>query len=186
VIDCAPRCRDDHVDATSQATQLLADRLAAVDREDPDTEIAPIAGQRLGDLHRQLARRDEDDRGGAAVRGATDLERLESWQRERSRLAGPGGCLGQEVAAREQRRDGLALDGGRFLVAQLAERLEQGGLEPEISERRRRCVGCFASRRIHWRDWLVGLIGVSHLECIVVQNGGTHRSSRHGRVDGTR
>ena len=52
----------------AQAAQLLADRLAAVDRQDPGAELAAVLAEGLGDLHRELAGRDEDERGRGAWR----------------------------------------------------------------------------------------------------------------------
>ena len=88
VVDRPARRRDDDVDAAAQAAQLLADRLAAVDRQDPGAELAAVLVERLGDLHRQLARRDEDERRRAALAGLPDGDALERRQRERGRLAG--------------------------------------------------------------------------------------------------
>ena len=83
----------------------------------------------LGNLHRELAGRREDQRRGAAgpgplardaatIRGAAGLairvealrEALEHREGERRRLAGAGGRLGQEVATLEQGRDRGQLD----------------------------------------------------------------------------
>ena len=68
MVDRAAGRRDDDVDAASQAAQLLADRLAAVDRQDPGAELAAVVVDRLGDLHRQLAGGDQDERRRAAAR----------------------------------------------------------------------------------------------------------------------
>ena len=66
---------------------------------------------RLGDLHRELARRHEDQR--RRVRAALprrSAEALQQRQRERRGLAGAGRRLPDQVAPFEQRRDGLPLD----------------------------------------------------------------------------
>ena len=124
VVDGAARGRDDDVHAAPQAAQLLADRLAAVDRQDPGPERAAVAMDRLGDLHRELAGRHEDERPGPAAlpagacRHSGARDPLEERQRERGRLAGPGRRLGEDVPAGEQRRDRLALDRRRLLVAE--------------------------------------------------------------------
>ena len=57
VVDRAAGRRDDDVDAAPQAAQLLADRLAAVDRQDAGAHLAAVLVERLGDLHRELAGR---------------------------------------------------------------------------------------------------------------------------------
>ena len=94
---------------------------------------------RLRDLHRELAGRNQDQGCGGAALGLG--EALEHRQRERRRLAGAGGSLGEQVASGEQRRDRLALDRGRFLVAELGEALEQLGAEPQLGE----AIGPFVS-----------------------------------------
>ena len=53
---------DDDVDAALQRLELADDRRAAVDRQRPDPEAAAVAVDGLGDLRRQLARRDQDQR----------------------------------------------------------------------------------------------------------------------------
>ena len=60
VVDRATRRGDDDVDAAAEAAQLLADRLAAVDRQDPRAHLAAVLEEGLGDLHRELAGRDQD------------------------------------------------------------------------------------------------------------------------------
>jgi hypothetical protein len=71
----------------------------------------------LGHLHGQLARGDEDERGdrgrrpGQRAVGERLADALQERQGERRRLAGAGGRQPEHVAAAEQRRDGLRLDG---------------------------------------------------------------------------
>ena len=110
VVDRPARRGDDDVHAAPQAAQLLTDRLAAVDRQDAGAQLPAVLEERLGDLHRQLAGRDQDERGRPALAGLADRDALEGGQGEGRRLAGPGRSLGQQVAAGEQRRDRLALD----------------------------------------------------------------------------
>ena len=137
VVDGPARRRDDDVDAPTEAAELLADRLAAIDGQDAGTELLAVAVERLGDLHRQLARRHDDERGGAARPGPTDRDPLQRRQGEGGGLARPGRRLGEEVAAGEEERNGLALDRRRLLVAQLGERPEQARVEVD----RREAVG---------------------------------------------
>ena len=124
VVDRAARRRDDDVDAAREPVELGRDRLAAVDRDDPDAELLAVLVDRLGDLHRELARRREHERpsdalprpspgdaaavdraAGRAVLVEADGEPLEDRQRERGGLAGAGRRLGEQVLARQQRRD---------------------------------------------------------------------------------
>ena len=129
-----PGRRDHDVDAPPQAAQLLADRLAAVDRQDAGAELTAVGVERLGDLHRELAGRDEDERRGTALAGRADRDALEHRQREGRGLAGPGRRLREQVAAGQQRRDGLALDRRRLLVAERRDRAQQPRVEVEPGE----------------------------------------------------
>jgi len=174
VIDGPARGRDDDVDAAPQAAELLADRLTAVDGKDTDAKVATIAGEGLGDLHRQLAGRDEHDGRCAAVRRTTDLERLQHRQGESSRLAGPGRGLGEQIPSGQQRRDRLTLDWRRLLVTELAERREQGRRQAQIGEGRWFCrwrVDACGSLDVGGD----GRVGVGHLTRIVVHNGPSRR-----------
>ena len=97
--------------------------------------VAAVAVDRLGHLHRPA-------RGSARGRAPTGrglraagVEPLQQRQRERRRLAGAGGRLAEQVAPVEQRRDRLALDRRRLLVAEGGERVEQLGAQPEVGER---------------------------------------------------
>ena len=104
VVDGASGCRDHDVHAPPERAQLLADRLAAVDREDVGVQAATVAVDGLGDLHRQLACRDEDEGQRPALAGSPQAARggesLQDRERERGRLAGPGRRLGEHVATR--------------------------------------------------------------------------------------
>jgi hypothetical protein len=59
---------------------------------------------------------------------------LEQGQRERRGLAGAGRRLGEDVTPREQRRDGLALDRRRLLVAQLRQAGQEVVGQAELRE----------------------------------------------------
>ncbi len=134
VVDRATRRGDHDVDPASQAPELLADGLAAVDRQDARAELPAVLRERLRDLHRELAGRDQDERRGAAVGGPPDGDALEGGQGERGGLARPGRCLGEEVAAGQQGRDRLALDRGRLLVAERRDDAQEACVELEGGE----------------------------------------------------
>ena len=137
---------DDDVHAAGQAGELRGDGLAAVDGDDAHAEVPAVAVDRLGDLHRELPRGREDERrrpaatavagdaaavdGGAGLAGLVHAagEVLEDRQGEGGGLAGAGGGLGEQVAAREQGRDRRLLDGRGLLVAETGE----GALEPLV------------------------------------------------------
>ena len=69
--------------------------------------------------------------GSARLRGVDALQRR---QGERRGLAGARGRLAEQVVAGDQVRDGLALDRRRLLVAEVGDRLEQLGAQPERGE----------------------------------------------------
>ena len=174
VIDGPARGRDDDLDTAPQAPELLADRLTAVDGKDTDAKVATVAGESLGDLHRQLAGRDEHDGRCAAVRRTTDLERLQHRQGESSRLAGPGRGLGEQILSGEERRNRLTLDRRWLLVTELAERREQGRRQTQFGEGRWSCrwkADASGSLEVGGD----GRMGVGHLTRIVVHNGPSHR-----------
>ena len=75
-----------------------------------------------------------DRAAGRAVLVQARGEPLEDRQGERGGLAGAGRRLGEQVAAREQRRDRRGLDGRGLLVAERGERLEQPAVEAEGGE----------------------------------------------------
>jgi hypothetical protein len=106
VVERAPRGRDHHVHAGAQRVKLAPDGLAAVDRQHAHAERLAVAVHRLRDLHRELARRHEDDRGGPLALPLVH-DALQDRQREGRRLPRSGRGLAQQVASRDERRDGL-------------------------------------------------------------------------------
>jgi hypothetical protein len=135
VVHGAARCRHHDVHAVAQHAGLLADRLAAVHRQHPQAERLAVPMDRLGHLHRQFAGRHQDQaarRGGRPANAA--IEALEHRHVERRRLAGARRRLGQDVVPGQQRRDGLALDGRRLLVAELGEAGRERPREAELGE----------------------------------------------------
>ncbi len=126
---------DDDIDAAAKPAQLLADRLAAVDRQDPDADLLAVAMERLGNLHREFAGRHEDEPCGPPLLDHSERQPLEHRQREGRGLAGAGRSLGQDVAAGLEDGDRLALDRRRLLVAERGERGQQGRADTEGRER---------------------------------------------------
>ena len=152
VVHGAARGRHHDIHAAHEARQLRGDRLAPVDGHDPHADLATVAVDRLGDLHRQLARGREHERGRAAApavardapavrplpclaRGVEPAgQRLEDRQREGGRLARAGGRLREQVAAGEERRDRGGLDGRWLLVAEGGDRPQQPRVQAERHE----------------------------------------------------
>ena len=143
VIDRAARRRDDDVDPALKGSQLKADRLAAVHGQHADRHFLAVAVDRLGDLHRELARGNEDQGGNLAVASVRVVfsrvdEPVEHGQGKGRGLARAGGSLREDVLAGEEEGNGLALDGRRLLVAQLNERRH----ELLVELKRRKAVVC--------------------------------------------
>jgi hypothetical protein len=89
----------------------------------------------LRDLHRELAGRHQHQRGRRRGPGPHG-DALQDGERERRGLAGARRGLPQQVPARDQRRDRLALDRRRLLVPQARERGEQLVAQTELGEAR--------------------------------------------------
>jgi hypothetical protein len=134
VVQRAARRGDHHVDPSFEGLELPADRLPAVDREDPGAEVPPVAVHRLRHLHGELARGDEHQ-GRRLVAPVPPGDALQDRQRERRRLPGPRRRLPEQVAPLEQRRDRRPLDRRGFLVAEARERAEQLGTRHQVGER---------------------------------------------------
>ena len=131
-VDEAARRRDQQVAALAQPVHLRTLADAAEDDERAQVGVTAVGAGAVGDLRRELARRAQHQHARrAALRGA---EQLQQRQHEARRLAGAGLRAGEDIAAREHRRDGLGLDGGRRVVALVGDGAQQPGLEPEIGE----------------------------------------------------
>ena len=147
VIERAAGSRDDDMHAATQDGDLLAEGLAAVDRHGAGADGAAIAMEGLGDLHRELAGRDEHEHRGPRWLGRFLREALQQRQGEGGGLAGAGRGLSQEVAALEQRRDRLALDRRGLLVAQRGEGFGKGEAYAEVGEGTASTMACFRVSR---------------------------------------
>ena len=123
---------DDDVHAAAQRGELDAVALAAVDRQHAHAlHVGGVLLEGLGDLQRELAGRGQHERLRRLLR---QVELRQDRQREGGRLAGAGLGEADDVAALEQRRDGLRLDLRRGLVADVGQRLEHLGREAEVGE----------------------------------------------------
>ena len=125
MVDGPTRRRHHDVDASAEPSELLMDGLAAVHRHHAQPERPAIALERFGDLHREFPCRHDDQRGWGPAGRPSGNERGEDRERERGGLAGAGGSLGEDVAARQEEGDGLPLDRGRLFVAEVGERSEE-------------------------------------------------------------
>jgi hypothetical protein len=139
VIERAAGCRHRGVDAPLQGADLLIHRRAAEERSDMDAEAPAVLVDGLGDLHRQLPRRDEDESGRATPGRGPFRDPLEERERERRGLSGSGRRLAEHVAPSEEYRNRLALDRRRLFVAESGHGCDERSREPERGESGR-CV----------------------------------------------
>ena len=139
VIERAARRRNDDVDAAAERAELLLNRLTAIHWKHGGAEALPVLVDRLRDLHGELARRHEHEpahSGTLAIATITDA--LQERQSKGGGLPGSSRRLTEDVAPREQRRNGLSLNGSRLLVPERGQRGDERIGEAEGSERRRR------------------------------------------------
>ena len=124
VVEQAAGGRDDDLGAGAQGADLGIEADATVDRGRADRVLDAVGPDALLDLERELAGRGEDQRADDARAAGRPrrVETLEHRQHEGGRLAGPGLGAGEDVAALEDERDRLGLDGGGFRVALLGRR----------------------------------------------------------------
>ncbi len=130
VHDAAGRA-DDDVDALAQGAELALDRLAAVDGHDAGRLVLAHLIGGLGDLDGQFARGGEDEGLGLTGLG---LQTLDDRQGVGGGLAGAGLGLADDVGAAQQQRDGLLLDGGRLLEAELLDGAKELRLNAEVGK----------------------------------------------------
>ena len=139
MVDDPPGGADDDLRAPPETRELDTVGLTAVDGQDVHLGHARgIGDARLGDLERELAGRRQDEGLGALHRR---VDQREDGQRERGRLAGTGLGEPDDVPSLEDERDGGRLDGGRHLVADVPDRLRDGGREPHVREGDRGVLG---------------------------------------------
>ncbi len=134
VVDQPAGGADDDVRAATQAAELRAVAGAAVDGQHVEAgNMRGVTLEGLGNLDGQLAG-GREHQGLRA--GGVQVEAGQDGQRERGGLSGAGLGQAQHVAALQQQRDGLFLDRRRGLVADLAERLADAGVEIKFVEGR--------------------------------------------------
>ena len=146
VIHQPARRRHHDVDAGLQRAFLRAHLDAAEHRRGGHRRVIRQADQRILDLHRQLARRREDQRARVifarriAVTRRLAQQPLDDRRRKRERLARAGLRAGHHVVALERHRDDRALHRARALEAERV----KAGFEPRVEahrvERNRRRV----------------------------------------------
>ena len=133
VVEQAAGRRDDDLRAGAQRADLRVEADAAIDRRGADRVLGAVGPDALLDLERELAGRGEDQRtdDARAAGGSRRVEALQHRQHEGGRLAGAGLGAGEDVAALEDERDRLGLDGGGFGVALLGDGAKELGRQPK-------------------------------------------------------
>ncbi|MNZ66775.1 hypothetical protein D3C78_850060 [compost metagenome] len=113
--------RHQNVRALFELELLLVDRCAADHLVDAERRLLHEGAQVFTDLVHQLARRGEDKGAAGAVCRAVRLlhQHFDDGQAESGGLAGAGLCEADQVAAFEQQRNGLCLNGSRGRIAKL-------------------------------------------------------------------
>ena len=117
-VDEAPRRGDEHVHAAREAVDLRLDLHAAHHIGDAQ---AAGAGDGLADflnLHGQLSRGGDDEHGRRLLALGAG-EDVQARQREGGRFSRAGLGGGDDIAALEDERDGLGLNGSRLGVAEM-------------------------------------------------------------------
>ena len=128
------RC-DDDAGAALEGANLLQHRRAAVERQHGQPAAARVFVHRFGDLHRQLARRDEHQPVGAsAIVCSEGGDAVQHRQRKRRGLARAGRGLREQVAPFEQQRNRLALNRRWLLVSKRRHRRDDRIVQPERGE----------------------------------------------------
>jgi hypothetical protein len=121
----------EQVDPVLECAALRLVAHAAVDDSDAVARGARGGLRHLFDLQSELAGRGDDERGYAA---AARLDALQHRQDERRGLAGAGLRATDDVAPRQDERDGAGLDGGRLVVAHRRDGLHQARVKTQIVE----------------------------------------------------
>ena len=125
MVEQPPGCRDEDVDAAFEQRGLRRHADAADHDRRRQVQMLAVDADRRLDLRGELARGREDQRaqrppGGPGQRGRACLrlrQLVQHRQHEARRLAGARLCAGEQIAARENGRYCLLLDGGWCPIA---------------------------------------------------------------------
>ncbi len=125
---------DEDVDAALEGVDLVAHGRTAADDLHLQAEDVAVGLEGVGDLHRQLAGRGEDQAAGALLLGVAAGQRGEQRQTEGEGLAGAGAAAAEDVLAGQGVRDGRRLDregGGHAVLGELA---DDGLVQAQVAE----------------------------------------------------
>ena len=147
VVNHAAGGTDDDLRTAAQAGQLRAVGGAAVNRQHGEVlHMGCVGGEGLCNLQGQLAGGGQDQHLGVAG-DTVDVGEFshagEGRQREGRGLTGTGLRQTDHVAALEQQRDGLFLNGGRLLVADLFQSGQDAGVQAQVGKAHARFLSLF-------------------------------------------
>lgn len=125
---------DEDVDAALEGVDLVAHGRTAADDLHLQAEDVAVGLEGVGDLHRQLAGRGQDDRAGLLLLGVTAGEARQGRQTEGEGLAGAGAATAEDVLAGQGVRDGRGLDRERRGHAVLRELADDALGQTEVAE----------------------------------------------------
>ena len=127
-VEQTARRGDENVAAAIKRAGLLANGHAAEHALDREAQVLGIAAHVVGDLGGQLAGRRKHQHAATGILARLGIggQAVQRGQRESGGLAGAGLGDAQQVAAFEQRRNGLALDRCGIGIAFVCERAEKG------------------------------------------------------------
>ena len=131
MVDHTARGTDDDLRTAAQTSQLRAVGGATVDGQDGEVlHVGCVGGEGFCNLQSQLAGGCQDQNLGVAG-DAVDVGEFshagQCRQRECCGLTGTGLCQTNHVVAVKQQGDGLFLNGGRLLVADLFQGCQDAG-----------------------------------------------------------
>ncbi|VVE50525.1 hypothetical protein PCE31107_04673 [Pandoraea cepalis] len=140
VIEQTARGRDENVHAARQLFDLRHHRHAAEHGHGRERQVLAVLRDAFLDLGGQLARGRQHERAHGALavgrrRARTRGEHLQDRQREACRLAGPGLGTGEEIAALQDGRNRLQLNGSRVRVAKVGHGTQDVGRQAELFKR---------------------------------------------------
>ena len=133
-VDQAAGRRDQHVDTTREGRDLLVDRQATRDEPYRQGPRGGQWGQRIGDLHGQLAGRHEHETTRTVRRTRGAGQPRDHRQAEGKRLAGSGCGPAEQVVANQRVGDRRGLDRERRGDAGPVERADESTGQPELAE----------------------------------------------------
>ena len=134
-VDQAAGRGDQHVDAAIQLLLLIGEAFTADQQRIAQIGILAVFLETVCHLRRQFPSRLQDEGARHAGLGPAPAQDLDHGKGEAGGLSGAGLGASQNVSAHENHRNCLGLDGGGLLIAEIGNRLQDSGAEPQFFER---------------------------------------------------